>query len=72
MKEVTQWGKFHIPHSVQQQFNYYHSNQQMHANETDGSLREGEFQNATVRYVFILFFRTDDVLVIISSEYKLY
>ena len=69
MKEVTQWGEFHILLSVQQQFNYYHSN---HANVTDGCLREGEFRNTTIRYVFILFFRTLDVLVIISSEYKLY
>jgi len=44
----------------------------MHANETVGSLREGEFQNTTMRYVFILFFRTDDVPVITSSEYRLY
>ena len=44
----------------------------MHANGTDASSRDGEFQNTTMRYVFILFFRTDDVLVIISSEYKLY
>ena len=34
----------------------------MHANETDGSLKEGEFQNTTMHYMFILFFRTDDVL----------
>jgi len=46
MKEVTQWGELHIILSVKQQFNSHHSN---HANETDGSLGEGEFQNTTMR-----------------------